>query len=252
MNPISESIETIMSKDPAARTRLEVVLCYPGFHAVTVHLLSHALWQRQLTTLARVLSHLARVYTGIEIHPGATIGRRVFIDHGMGVVIGETAVIGDDVVIYQGVTLGAGAAARMGAKSRGQKRHPTLCNGVVVGSNAEVQGDIVLGENVRVASGSIVLKDVPADSVVVGVPGRVISQNGHRVPNESIDIEAEAIRGLKDSINRLQTQLVELNDKLMMYTGTPSVPSIQSLQDEHDGDDPSKDPVEIFLHGAGI
>jgi tetrahydrodipicolinate N-succinyltransferase len=123
---------------------------------------------------------------------------------------------------------------------------------VVVGSNAEVQGDIVLGENVRVASGSIVLKDVPADSVVVGVPGRVISQNGHRVPNESIDIEAEAIRGLKDSINRLQTQLVELNDKLMMYTGTPSVPSIQSLQDEHDGDDPSKDPVEIFLHGAGI
>jgi serine O-acetyltransferase len=117
MNPISESIETIMSKDPAARTRLEVVLCYPGFHAVTVHLLSHALWQRQLTTLARVLSHLARVYTGIEIHPGATIGRRVFIDHGMGVVIGETAVIGDDVVIYQGVTLGAGAEQSPGVKS---------------------------------------------------------------------------------------------------------------------------------------
>jgi serine O-acetyltransferase len=237
MNPISESIETIMSKDPAARTRLEVVLCYPGFHAVTVHLLSHALWQRQLTTLARFFSHLARVFTGIEIHPGATIGRRVFIDH---------------VVIYQGVTLGAGAAARMGAATRGQKRHPTLCKGVIIGSNAEVQGDIVLGENVRVASGSIVLKDVPADSVVVGVPGRVISQNGHRVPNESIDIEAEAIRGLKDSLNRLQSQLLELNAKLMTYTGTPSVPSIQSHQDEQDGHDPSKDPVEIFLHGAGI
>jgi serine O-acetyltransferase len=252
MNPISELIETIMSKDPAARTRLEVVLCYPGFHAVTVHLLSHALWQRQLTTLARFFSHLARVFTGIEIHPGATIGRRVFIDHGMGVVIGETAVIGDDVVIYQGVTLGAGAAARMGAATRGQKRHPTLCKGVIIGSNAEVQGDIVLGENVRVASGSIVLKDVPAESVVVGVPGRVISQNGHRVPNEAIDIEAEAIRGLKDNLNRLQNQLLELNEKLGTYTGTPSVPSIQCHQDEQAGHDPSKDPVEIFLHGAGI
>lgn len=252
MNPIIESIETIMTKDPAARSRLEVILCYPGFHAVTVHLLSHALWQRQLTTLARFMSHLARVFTGIEIHPGATIGRRVFIDHGMGVVIGETAVIGDDVVIYQGVTLGAGAAARMGAQTRGQKRHPTLCNGVIIGSNAEVQGDIILGDNVRVASGSIVLKDVPADSVVVGVPGRVISQNGQRVPSEAIDIEAEAIRGLKNSINRLQSQLLELNEKLASFTGTQSVNSIQSHQDEQSGKDPKDDPVEIFLNGAGI
>ena len=250
LNLIIETIENIMAKDPAARTRLEIVLCYPGFHAYTVHLLSHALWNRQLTTLARFLSHISRVLTGIEIHPGATLGRRVFIDHGMGVVIGETAVIGDDVVIYQGVTLGAGAAARMGAKSRGQKRHPTLANGVIVGSNAEVQGDIVVGENARVASGSIVLKDVPPDSVVVGVPGRVIFQNGQRVPDEAIDIEAEAIKSLKDSITTLQTQIVQLNEKLMIYTGTPSVPSLNDKGKK--AADCAHDAVEIFLHGAGI
>jgi serine O-acetyltransferase len=260
---LNETIDNIMAKDPAARSRLEVILCYPGFHAVALHFLSHSLWQKELPTLARFVSHVSRVFTGIEIHPGATLGRRVFIDHGMGVVIGETAVLGDDVVIYQGVTLGAGAAARMGVATRGQKRHPTLANGVIVGSNAEVQGNIVVGENARVASGSIVLKDVPPDSVVVGVPGRVIYRNGQRVPDEAIDIEAEAIKSLKGSINKLQAQVTLLSEKLANFTGE----EIQTGRDSNNGknsngadshdsssnsDGQSDDPVEIFLNGAGI
>src|SRR5580700_4736036 len=195
---IQENIQTILDKDPAARTRLEVILCYPGFHAITVHRYAHWLWRRKLYTAARFLSHVSRVLTGIEIHPGATIGRRVFIDHGMGVVIGETTIIGDDCVIYQGVTLGAGAAARMGPLTRSKKRHPTLGVGVVVGSGAEIQGDITVGDNARVASRSIVLKDVPANSVVVGVPGRVILRDGQKVKHDvpDPDIEAEAIKSL--------------------------------------------------------
>ncbi len=191
-NRIEETIHTILEKDPAARSALEVVLCYPGFHAVTIHLLTHWLYQRRYYTLSRWISQLSRIFTGIEINPGATVGRRVFFDHGMGVVVGETAIIGDDCVIYQGVTLGAGASARMGAASRGTKRHPTLGQGVIVGSNAEVQGDITLGDNVRVASGSIVLKDVPSNSVVVGVPGRVIYRDGQKVRDEMPDIEGRS------------------------------------------------------------
>jgi len=155
------------------------------------------------------------------------------------------------VVIYQGVTLGAGAAARMGAQSRGQKRHPTLARGVIVGSNAEVQGDIVVGENARVASGSIVLKDVPPDSVVVGVPGRVIYQNGQRVPDEAIDMEAEAIKSLRDSINSLQSQIVQLNEKLMINNGTLSQSPVRDGNQSNHGEQ-KMDAVEIFLHGAGI
>ncbi|HEY9757695.1 MAG TPA: serine O-acetyltransferase [Oculatellaceae cyanobacterium] len=252
---LNETIDNIMAKDPAARSRLEVVLCYPGFHAVALHFLSHSLWQKEVTTLARFVSHISRVLTGIEIHPGAKLGRRVFIDHGMGVVIGETAVIGDDVVIYQGVTLGAGAAARMGAATRGQKRHPTLANGVIVGSNAEVQGDILVGENARVASGSIVLKDVPPDSVVVGVPGRVIYRNGQRVPDETIDIEAEAIKSLKQSINGLQSQVALLNKRLTKFTGqeiSDEPISSNGTGENYSPNEPQNDPVEIFLHGAGI
>src|SRR6516165_10265317 len=179
-----ELIETILAKDPAARSRLEVILCYPGFHAVVMHSIAHWLWLKNWHVTARFLSHIARMYTGIEIHPGATLGRRVFIDHGMGVVIGETAIVGDDVVLYQGVTLGTGLAARQGAATRGKKRHPTLGKGVVVGSGAEVQGDVRIGDCARIASGSIVLKDVPANSVVVGIPGRIIYQDGQKVEPE--------------------------------------------------------------------
>ncbi len=254
----NELIETILSKDPAARTRLEVILCYPGFHALGIHLFSNKLWKENYTTLARFISHLSRVLTGIEIHPGAEIGRRVFIDHGMGVVIGETAIVGDDVVIYQGVTLGAGQAARMGSQSRGQKRHPTLEKGVVVGSNAEVQGDITVGEYSRVASGSIVLKDVPANSVVVGVPGRVIYQNNKRLPDESIDIEAEAIKSLQKSLHQLQAEVAELNKKLTpgkdgeAKNGGASSPAKRADEDDPLQSNQEEDPVDIFLHGAGI
>lgn len=254
---IRENIDNILEKDPAARSRLEVILCYPGFHAILAHKLSNALWKSGFTTAARCVSQLARVWTGIEIHPGATIGRRVFIDHGMGVVVGETTVIGDDVVIYQGVTLGAGAAARMGSASRGKKRHPTLANGVVVGSGAEIQGDIIVGENVRVASGSIVLKDVPPNSVVVGVPGRVIYRDGVKVTSESVpDIEAEAIKSLKHRLEKLE-QKVALKTGIPDYTALETKESPQedfstANMDDRPLAEGESDPVDVFLHGAGI
>jgi serine O-acetyltransferase len=260
-NKIVETIENILAKDPAAHSRLEIVLCYPGFHAVTVHLLAHALWKMKLRTLARFISHLSRIVTGIEIHPGATIGHRLFIDHGMGVVIGETAVIGNDVTIYQGVTLGAGAAARMGAQSRGIKRHPTLADGVVVGSNAEVQGDILVGQNARVASGSIVLKNVPENSVVVGVPARVIYQNGEKKADETIDMEAEAIRSLKNSITSLNTRLSQLDEKLMISKGhsaaAPATSNVSQKSERTEAEPENQDamtddPVDLLLYGAGI
>jgi serine O-acetyltransferase len=184
---LGEVVDVILEKDPAARSRLEVILCYPGFHAVAIHAQAHRLYRSKHFLLARIISHLGRMLTGIEIHPGASLGRRLFIDHGMGVVIGETAIVGDDVVIYQGATLGAGAEARMGAKKRGVKRHPTLGNGVIVGSGAEIQGDIHIGDNSRIASRSVVLKDVPPNSVVVGVPGRVVQPGSQRAPTEFTD-----------------------------------------------------------------
>lgn len=248
-----ENIDNILEKDPAARSRLEVVLCYPGFHALVAHKISNALWKLGLTTPARCVSQAARVLTGIEIHPGATIGRRVFIDHGMGVVVGETTIIGDDVVIYQGVTLGAGAAARMGSATRGKKRHPTLGNGVVVGSGAEIQGDIVVGDNVRVASGSIVLKDVPPNSVVVGVPGRVIYRDGVKVTSESVpDIEAEAIKSLKRRLEKLEHIVAQTNDLNKESFEVPVVDFATAEANDGAVDNGGADPVDVFLHGAGI
>ena len=246
---IQENIQTILEKDPAARSAVEAALCYPGFHAVTIHYCAHWLWTNHFYTTARWLSHISRVLTGIEIHPGAQLGRRVFIDHGMGVVIGETTIIGDDCVIYQGVTLGAGAAARMGALTRGTKRHPTLGNGVIVGSGAEIQGDIVVGDNVRVASGSILLKDVPANSIVVGVPGRVVYRDGQKISNEVPDIEAEAIKSLKEHIARLEQDVKRISSLVESKNGKTEADSVFS-----EGVDQAHpiDPVDVFLHGAGI
>jgi serine O-acetyltransferase len=165
---IREQIDTVFKRDPAARSVLEIVLCYPGFHAVLLHRVAHRLYRAGWFTPARMVSQLSRTLTGIEIHPGATIGKRFFIDHGMGVVIGETAEIGDDVLLYQGVTLG-------GTGKDTGKRHPTLGNGVVVGTGAKILGNIRIGDYSKVGAGSVVVRPVPDQSTVVGIPGRVVS-----------------------------------------------------------------------------
>jgi serine O-acetyltransferase len=198
---IREQVETIFREDPAAKSVLEVVLCYPGFHAVMCHRLSHALYKARLFTLARIVAAAGRFWTGIEIHPGATIGRRFFIDHGMGVVIGETTEIGDDVLIYQGVTLGGTG------KEKG-KRHPTIGNHVVIGTGAKVLGNIVIGDHVKVGAGSVVVRSVPDHSTVVGVPGRVVRM--HEEPYEELehgklpDPEAQAMDDLSRRVYELE------------------------------------------------
>ena len=164
---IREDISSVFERDPAARHTLEVLTCYPGVHAVLVHRISHRLWRAGLKWAARFVSHVGRFLTGIEIHPGATIGRRFFIDHGMGVVIGETAEIGDDCTLYHGVTLG-------GTTWEKGKRHPTLENGVVIGAGAKVLGPLNVGANARIGSNAVVVRDVPANATVVGIPGRVV------------------------------------------------------------------------------
>jgi len=175
---IREQIDTVFRRDPAARSVLEIVLCYPGFHALMLHRVSHGLYKRGWFMLGRITSQFSRAITGIEIHPGATIGRRCFIDHGMGVVIGETSEIGDDVLMYQGVTLG-------GTGKDTGKRHPTIGNGVVIGTGAKILGNIRVGDHVKIGAGSVVVRPVPDHSTVVGVPGRVVGQGGFGVTGEA-------------------------------------------------------------------
>lgn len=176
-----EDISSVFDRDPAARTMWEVMTCYPGFHALVLHRVSHGLWGMGLKWLARFLSHLGRWFTGIEIHPGATIGRRFFIDHGMGVVIGETSEIGDDCSIYHGVTLG-------GTTWQKGKRHPTLGNGVIIGAGAKILGPIIIGAGSRIGSNAVVVKDVPAGATVVGVPGHIVSRDK---PDETLNKDAQ-------------------------------------------------------------
>ncbi len=163
---IKEDISTVFQKDPAAKSLLEVLFCYPGLHALWGHRISHFLWKHKLYFIARLLSHISRFFTGIEIHPGATIGRRFFIDHGMGVVIGETSEIGNDVLLYKGVVLG-------GTSLEKKKRHPTLGNNIIVGSNAIIMGAITIGDNARIGAASVVTHNVPANATAVGIPARV-------------------------------------------------------------------------------
>jgi serine O-acetyltransferase len=194
----------IFERDPAARNWLEVLFCYPGLQAVLIHRFAHWLYQLGLPFVPRFISQLARFFTGIELHPGAQIGQGVFIDHGMGVVIGETAIVGNYALIYQGVTLG-GTGKECG------KRHPTLGENVVVGAGAKVLGNLVIGNNVRIGAGSVVLRDVPSDCTVVGVPGRIVYRSGERVePLEHgrlPDSEAQVIRALVDRIENLEQQV---------------------------------------------
>ncbi|AWX32184.1 serine O-acetyltransferase [Methanosphaera sp. BMS] len=164
---IKEDIETVFSNDPAAKSTIEVVLCYPGLHALWFHKIAHWFWVRNHKLIGRFISHLNRFFTGIEIHPGAQIGRRFFIDHGMGVVIGETTIVGDDVLLYKGVVLG-------GTSLEAKKRHPTIGDNVVVGTNAIVLGDITIGKNCKIGAGSVVTKPAPPNSTIVGIPGKTL------------------------------------------------------------------------------
>ncbi len=207
---VREQFETIFREDPAARSVLEIILCYPGFHAVLMHRVAHGLWRRGIRLPARVLSQVNRFITGVEIHPGATIGRRFFIDHGMGVVIGETTEIGDDVLMYQNVTLG-------GTGDERGKRHPTIGNNVVLGTGSKVLGNIMVGNHVKVGAGSVVIHSVPDYSTVVGVPGRVVRTRDDA--EETLehgnlpDPEGQLIESLTDRIEHLENAVKALLDE---------------------------------------
>ncbi len=231
---LKADISIIRERDPAARSSLEVLFCYPGLHAICMHRFSHRLWGLGLPLLPRFLSQVARFFTGVEIHPGARIGQGVFIDHGAGVVIGETAVIGDRCLLFQGVTLG-------GTGKQSGKRHPTLEENVVVGAGAKVLGGITVGANTRIGAGSVLLRDVEHDCTVVGVPGRVIHQSGVRIDplahSQLPDAEAQVIRNLMERIDALENALQQEN------RGSAPGGTSQSLRDRE---------IIEFLEGSGI
>lgn len=210
---ITDDIDSFFARDPAVQSRLEVVLCYPGFHAMFMHRISHRLWRANWRILARFLSHVARFLTGVEIHPGATIGDRFFIDHGMGVVIGETTVIGNDVTIYHGVTLG-------GTSLQKEIRHPNIGDNVIIGAGAKLIGAIKVGNSAHIGSNAVVVKDVPEDAVMVGVPARQVKT---KVKHEDITFEAygiptdgvqdpmvKAIDSMKKEVKQLKTKIADL------------------------------------------
>ncbi|HJM88543.1 MAG TPA: serine O-acetyltransferase [Dehalococcoidia bacterium] len=204
LSAIREDIGAAQTRDPAARNSIEVLLTYPGVHALIIHRLAHALWLADIPLLPRLISNLSRLLTGIEIHPGAIMGHRLFIDHGMGVVIGETTVIGDDCHLFQGVTLG-------GTSTRHEKRHPTLENNVVVGAGAKIVGAVIVGENSRIGAGSVVASNVPPNATVVGVPGHVIAFRDES--NDTIqrlpDPEWDRIDSLERRLQQIEQQLAK-------------------------------------------
>ncbi len=215
LKTLKEDIQTVFAKDPAARRVVEVICFYPGLHALWFHRLAHFLWQHKLRLLARFLSHISRFLTGIEIHPGAKIGKRFFIDHGAGVVIGETAEIGDDVLLYQGAVLG-------GTTSDKKKRHPTIGNNVVMGAGAVALGAITIGDGARIGSGSVVVKSVPPEATVVGIPGRIVKD--HREPSLELehgklpDPVAEAIRLVLKEQDKLEERLKRLESAIVIVS----------------------------------
>jgi serine O-acetyltransferase len=234
LDRIKEDIACVFERDPAAQSVLEVLTIYPGFHAVMIHRLSHRLWQSGLKWFARFLAHIGRWLTGIEIHPGAVIGRRFFIDHGMGVVIGETALIGDDCTLYHGVTLG-------GTTWNKGKRHPTLHNGVVVGAGAKILGPIEIGEGARVGSNSVVLKPVPAGATIVGIPGHIVDSNTKKIRlplDETVakadfdpyGTKADMPDPVAHAINRMQTHINLLNEQITSMQQELNQAGIQCLR----------------------
>lgn len=237
---VREDIAAIFESDPAARSYAEVLICYPGLHAVWTHHLSHWLWTHDMRFLARYTSQVARFFTGIEIHPGAVLGRRLFIDHGMGTVIGETAVVGDDVTLYQGVTLGGTG------KEKG-KRHPTLGNNISIGSGAKLLGNITIGDNCRVGAGSVVLRSVPENSTIVGVPGHIVLQNGKRVvitdPKDIRDPLSDVIIKLAAELNELRQQVREHSHAVL---GAPP----DGMDEQVEGE--KLEPQELFWNDYQI
>jgi len=218
---IRNDFKVIFERDPAARSVLEILFCYPGFHAMRFHHASHWLWTHGFTFLARFLSHIARGLTGIEIHPGATIGDGFFIDHGMGVVIGETAEIGKNVTMYHGVTLG-------GTSWKKGKRHPTIGDNVIIGANAAILGAITVGENSKIGSGSVVNKEVPPHSTVVGIPGRIVFREGNVYQDPTgvggtPDPEGKAIKCLTEQVLALEQRMDEMAKRLASRPDAPRV-----------------------------
>lgn len=215
-NQIKRDIEVVFERDPAARSTIEVILSYPGLHAIWVHRLTHILYRMHMRSLARVISQIARFFTQVEIHPGAQIGSGLFIDHGCGIVIGETTIIGDDVTLFQGVTLG-------GTGKETGKRHPTIGNCVMISSGARVLGNITIGDNVKIGAGSVVLTDVPANCTVVGIPGKIVVQDGNRVPPDKHNVDLnhnrlpdpinECLLDLRQRLDDIQIRLDEMEEK---------------------------------------
>src|SRR5579863_4206883 len=226
---IREDVATVRERDPAAKSRLEVFLCYAGLHAVWFYRINHWLWSHGFWLLARWLSQVARLLTGIEIHPGAKIGRRLFIDHGMGVVIGETTIVGDDVTLYQGVTLG-------GTGKEHGKRHPTIEDSVVVGGGAKILGNITVGKNSRIGAGSVVLRNVPDNSTVVGVPGHIIFREGKRVvitdPKQINDPLSEALAAVATEVKKLRARVRKLEG--CEETSEPVSATMQHIMEDLD------------------
>jgi serine O-acetyltransferase len=218
MPNIREEVASILERDPAGKSRLEVLLCYSGLHAVYAFRITHWLWNHQFRLLARWLSQVARFLTGIEIHPAAQIGNRLFIDHGMGVVIGETSIVGNDVTIYQGATLGGTGKGKL-------KRHPTIGNSVVIGAGAKILGDIQVGDNSRIGAGSVVLRDVPSDSTVVGVPGHIVLRHGKHViitdPKQISDPLSDALVAVATHVKDLRERVQKLEGNQSLETHTP-------------------------------
>ena len=215
---LREDIDTVFEQDPAAKSILEVILTYSGLHAIRAHRVAHKLYKNNFFFLARLISQIARFFTGVEIHPGATIGRRFFIDHGMGVVIGETCEIGDNVTVYQGVTLGGTG------KEKG-KRHPTIKDNVLIASGAKVLDSMEIGENAKIGAGSVVLNEVPPNSTVVGIPGKVIMRDGVRI-SKSFD-HHKLPDPITDRFKQLEEEIVELKNKLKQ---------LEESRDDHHGD----------------
>ncbi|MEN9863463.1 MAG: hypothetical protein RLZZ601_1227 [Pseudomonadota bacterium] len=243
-NSLFDQVDSIIVRDPAARNRLEVITCYPGLHAVWIHRVSHGLWNLGLKWIARLLSMLARFITGIEIHPGAKIGRRVFLDHGLGIVIGETTEIGDDCTIYQGVTLGGTSLYK------GVKRHPTLGKGVVISAGAKVLGGFTVGDGARVGSNAVVLKEIPAGATAVGIPARILHPDlpqastpdskvkeyfsAYGVTPNVDDPVSMALKGLIDATLEQEAKIAMLEKALAKFSNTPASDASESSDTKRD------------------